>query len=51
MTPDTFTDPNQCPQCGSEDIEPSWCAHGYMQCETCGCEWLDPDHSTKLVGE
>ena len=38
-----------CPQCGSEDIEPSWCAHGYMQCETCGCEWLDEERSTKII--
>lgn len=30
-----------CPQCKSRDIEPSWGAEGYMQCNNCGKEWLD----------
>jgi hypothetical protein len=29
-----------CPSCSSHNIEPSWGAHGYMQCNDCGKEWL-----------
>jgi hypothetical protein len=48
-TIEVFGEDYVCPQCGSNDIEPSWCAHGYMQCETCGCEWLDEERSTKII--
>jgi hypothetical protein len=29
-----------CPSCSSHNICPSYCAHGYMQCNDCGKEWL-----------
>ncbi len=30
---------NNCPECGSPEIEQSYGSFGYMQCNSCGAEW------------
>jgi ribosomal protein L37AE/L43A len=32
-----------CPNCHSKDTEPSWGAEGYIQCNSCGAEFGDPN--------